>query len=274
MRYLAPEAEHELIHVVDLPELPGPLRAFGGKREQVRLNARNSASTRLEELRDLGGCPAVGAHVQSGRPAAEILRLADDVDADLIVVGEQGPKHGVAALLGSTAERVLFDSAVPVLVARRVPDSPPRSLLVGIDASEASERVLTWAAELVDRFDARATVINVVDRLLLTDDLTGMPEVEELRQLEGEAVAAMRDWLRQRVDEEGLPSGRVQSKVALGDPSYEIIAEAQRIGADLVMLGSRGGDIARTPLIGRIVNKVVRSAPCSVLVVPARRSEE
>ena len=53
----------------------------------------------------------------------------------------------------------------------------------------------------------------------------------------------------------------------MGDPSYEIISEAQRLGADLVIIGSRGGDVAPTPLIGRIVNKVVRSAPCSVLVV-------
>ena len=130
--------------------------------------------------------------------------------------------------------------------------------------------MLDWAGALLERFDARATVINVVDRLLLADELTGMPEADALRELEKQTTTAMREWLAERVAEAGVPTGRVQTRIAVGDPSYEIIAEAERSAADLVMVGSRGNDIARTALIGRIVNKVVRSAPCSVLVVPSR----
>ncbi len=270
MRYFAPHAEHELIHVLDLPELPSPLRAFTGKLEQMRIAARGSAMTRLQELRDLGSSPDVGLHVQGGRPAPEIIRLAREVDADMIVVGEEGPKHGMGALLGSTAERVLFDSSVPVLVTRKLADSPPRNLLVAIDDSHASERVLEWTAALLELFDARATLVNVVDRVLLSDELAGMPDVAALQELQEEATTAMRGWLNERIDESGLPAGRVEGMVAIGDPSYEIIALARRSSADLVVLGSRGGDIARTPLIGRIVNKVVRSAPCSVLVATSR----
>lgn len=267
MRHLAPDAEHELIHVIDPPDLPGPLRALGGKREQLRLAARGAAQRRLQELRELGACPTVTPHVQPGRPAPEILRLADEVDADLIVVGEQGPARGINALLGSTAERVLFESRIPVLVARKLGDSPPRSLLVAIDTSEASARVLEWTAALLERYDASAVLMNVVDRLLLADEISGIPEAETLRQLEAEATIAMREWLQQQIDAASLPAGRVRTLVAIGDPSYEIISQAQRGGADLVLVGSRGGDISPTPLIGRIVNKVVRSAPCSVLVV-------
>lgn len=270
MRYFAPHAEHELIHVLDLPELPAPLRAFTGKLEQMRIAARGSAMTRLQELRDLGSSPDVGLHVQGGRPAPEIIRLAREVDADMIIVGEEGPKHGMGALLGSTAERVLFDSSVPVLVARNLADSPPRNLLVAIDASPASERVLEWTGALLELFDARATLVNVVDRVLLADELTGMPDVAALQELQDEATRAMREWLNQRIDESGLPTGRVEGMVVIGDPSYEIIAAARRASADLVLLGSREGDIARTPLIGRVVNKVVRSAPCSVMVATSR----
>ena len=49
--YFAPDAEHELIHVVDLPELPGPLRAFGGKQfddvlKSLALRLRNASRWR------------------------------------------------------------------------------------------------------------------------------------------------------------------------------------------------------------------------------------
>jgi nucleotide-binding universal stress UspA family protein len=269
VRYLAPEAEHDLLHVIELPELPAPLGLLGSNREQLRLAARSGVQRRLDELRERSGVsPRVEIHIEEGKPASTIVGFAEEIGADVLVVGEQGPTRGVAALLGSTAERVLLQSRIPVLLARKVNDAPPRRLLVAIDPSEVSGQVLAWAGSLVARFDGTATVLNVVDRLLLFDELTGFPSATALQRLTEEATVAMRGWLDDTVRETGLPPSRVQAKVLVGDPSYEIIAEAARQSADLVLVGSKGGDIAWTPLIGRIVNKVVRSAPCSVLVVP------
>jgi nucleotide-binding universal stress UspA family protein len=267
MRSFAPDAHHELVHVVDMPELPGPLRAIGGTREQLRLAAHAGAQRRLEELRDLGSSPNAGIHIASGKPAAEIVRVAVETNADLVVVGEQGPRHGLGVLLGSTAERILFDSPVPVLLARKVRDEPPRRILVALDSSEVATRVLDWAATLLRRFDADATVIHVVDRVLLVDELVGLPSADRLHETETKATDTMRTWLDEQVGKAGLPADRVRTHVGIGDPSYEIIAAARQEDVDLVLIGSRGDDIAPTPLIGRIVNKVVRSAPCSVLVV-------
>lgn len=57
-------------------------------------------------------------HVQTGDPAGEILTLAEDVEADLIVVGTHG-RRGVARLMmGSVAQRVMRDASCPVLVMR------------------------------------------------------------------------------------------------------------------------------------------------------------
>lgn len=267
MRHLAPGARHELLHVVDVPELPGPLRGLGGSHEQLRLSARQGALERLEALRAEARSPDAGVHVREGRPAAEIVRLARELGAGLIVVGEQGPRRGVGALLGSTAERVLLESPIPVLVARKVEDAPPRRLLAAIDPSEVCGAILEWTERLRSLSDGTATVLNVVDRRLLVDELTGLPSAAALQRLQDEATGAMRAWVEERVREAGLPGSRAAAKVATGDPSYEIVAEAAREGTDLVVIGSKGGDVAPTPLIGRIVNRVVRSAPCSVLVV-------
>lgn len=271
MHHLAADANHELIHVVDPPELPKPLRALFGSGEQLRLAARAGAEQRLDDLRVGVSGPGATTHIVEGRAATEILRMADQLAADLIVTGDQGPRRGITALLGSTAEQVLFDSRVPVLLARKVPETSPRRLLVAIDESELSARVLAWAAHLQERFGATATVLNVIDRRVLIDEFTEVPEVETFQRTEDAATAAMQEWLEARVRESGLAKSLVQAKVVAGDPAYEIIAEAARMEADLVLIGSRGDDVARTPVIGRIVNKVVRSAPCSVLVVVDRQ---
>lgn len=267
MQHFTPDAEHQLLHVVEVPALPQPLRALASGWEQRRLSARASAQRGLDALASAGSAARVSAHIREGKPADEVVDLAEKELADLIVVGEQGPTRGVAALLGSTAERVLHASSIPVLVARKLDDSPPRRLLVAIDPSEISGVVLAWTRALLQRFDASVTVLTVVDRRTLADELSWPPVAGDLQTLVDDATATMQGWQDGVIRDAGLPRSRVQARLLVGDPSYEIIAEAAREQADIILIGSKGGDIARTPLIGRVVNKVVRSAPCSVLVV-------
>jgi nucleotide-binding universal stress UspA family protein len=267
LRHLAPDAAHELVHVVEIPELPAPLRGLGNNREQLRIAARSGAQHRLEDLREHAASAQVEIHVREGKPAAELLRLAEEVAADLVVVGEQGPTRGIGALLGSTAERVLLHSNVPVLLARKVSSHPPRRLLVAIDPSDVTDHILASASALLTRFDATAVVLNVVDRLILFDELYALPDATTFQRMVDSATVAMEAWLDERLRATGLPESRMQAKVLVGNPSYEITAEAARQGADLILVGSKGGDIARTPLTGRILNKVVRNSPCSVLVL-------
>src|SRR5690606_40962185 len=112
-------------------------------------------------------------------------------------------------LLGSTAERILLEGRTSVLIARKVGDAPPRRLLLAIDPSHVATRMLRWLDALVRRFDATAIALNVVDRVLLTDRLTGLPDAQALRGLEEEAIAAMSKWLTAQVRTAGLPPDRV-----------------------------------------------------------------
>jgi nucleotide-binding universal stress UspA family protein len=61
----------------------------------------------------------VNAHVYPGDAAAEILRLAEDMEADLIVVGTHGRVGVKRLLMGSVAEQVMREARCPVLVMRR-----------------------------------------------------------------------------------------------------------------------------------------------------------
>ena len=80
--------------------------------------------TRLERFIESGvraaGISAIGvnAHVYPGDPATEILRLAEDVEADLIVVGTHGRVGVKRLLMGSVAEEVMREARCPVLVMR------------------------------------------------------------------------------------------------------------------------------------------------------------
>jgi len=108
--------ELHLVHVIEPLSL-----AYGGDvpmdlssvQEQIQDQARSHLSEFAKKL-DL---PQDHQHLIFGRPESEIQRLADDEEADLIVVGSHG-RHGLALLLGSTANGVLHGAACDVLAVR------------------------------------------------------------------------------------------------------------------------------------------------------------
>ena len=69
-----------------------------------------------------------------------------------------------------------------------------------------------------------------------------------------------------------MPSIRrsVTTAVVVGAPANEIVRYAEAHHADVVVLGSHGHGLVRRFLLGSVADKIVRQAPCAVLVVPHR----
>lgn len=78
--------------------------------------AQEAVERVAEELRDMA--PNVDTLVRSGAPADQIIRTADELEADLIVIGGRGKGAVEAIVLGSVAYRVLHHAPCPVLVTR------------------------------------------------------------------------------------------------------------------------------------------------------------
>ena len=77
----------------------------------------DSASKRLSDMLDHLGATGISPVVALGRPWEEILRVAEQEAADLIVIGAHG-HHGILGLLGSTTDRVLHRASCHVLTVR------------------------------------------------------------------------------------------------------------------------------------------------------------
>jgi nucleotide-binding universal stress UspA family protein len=280
-RDLAPEAEHLLVHVLEVPEPPGVLAGRYGSREELLRTAREGARQRLEEVRaelDAGspgdGTQSLRAVMREGQPADEIVRLADEAEVDLVVMGGQSDRERSGwTTLGTTAERVLRASPVPVLVARRLPHGPPRTLLVAVDGSEPSRRALAWADFLRSRFGGSCTALHVESPVLFEySDL--VPSRSDMAAIAAEApvqkhgrVQAREQWLREEVRRAGVDPDTIALRVTIGRPADEILAEQERSGADLIVMGTHGSGTLVRALLGSVAGAVLRKSPCSVLVV-------
>jgi universal stress protein A len=137
-------------------------------------------------------------------------------------------------------------------------------ILCPVDYSETSWEALQQAAELTARSHGSLMVLHVFDPLggLTGDALIAAPDVQEQLVRESE-----RNLARFRAEAERIAPGRVAGESVAGEAAGEIVRFAQRGAFDLVVMGTHGRTGLRRLVLGSVAEKVVRTAPCSVLVV-------
>jgi nucleotide-binding universal stress UspA family protein len=132
------------------------------------------------------------------------------------------------------------------------------TILVGVDG-DGSEAVLREAARYAALFDAELRVVHAEPRGVSSWGAGSADPVDE------ERAKAVAEGAAARVP--GLDASRVSWVGALGDPGSVLCAEAERAGADLVVVGSRGHGRIVGAVLGSVAQHVTARAPCPVLVV-------
>jgi universal stress protein A len=109
------KAEIILVHVVE----PIPAYAYPGFAgfAEVEVSIREQAEKELAALAKRLGIDAKHQLIEFGSTKNEVLRVAQEHKVDLIVTGSHG-KHGLALLLGSTANSILHGADCDVLIVR------------------------------------------------------------------------------------------------------------------------------------------------------------
>jgi len=268
-REFAPQARLRLLHAIEIPHPPSFLEGRYPPRERILEVAREGAERRLAEVaRALAGGRrgAVNAEAREGRASEVLVTAARESRPDLIAIGEPAERHGLWRILGSTAERLVHEAPVPVLIARDVPAGPPTSILVPFDESPHAARALAWARFLGAGWQSTVTVIHAVAPTIIGHmRLVSTPA--RARDLDRQYRELAGQWLEQRVVGEGFSADEARAVIAEGDPRTEILATAARIEAQLIVMGSRGSGAIGKAVLGSIANGVLRGASCPVLVV-------
>jgi nucleotide-binding universal stress UspA family protein len=192
-----------------------------------------------------------------------IIQVAEETNAELIVVG--ATRHGKLAstLLGTSAQRVVRAASVPVLVIRRPGTQALRRVLMTTDLSELSSAVYLRALDLVMAMRQEAEP-ELRMLLVVGHDLSSPPPMRQA-VIDDLAHRDLGEFLRR------LPPATPQAlgKVRLGNAAHEIVAEAAEWDADLLVLGTHGrGGVSRF-LIGSVAEAVLRRALCDILIIPA-----
>lgn len=260
---LAPEAEILLVHAVDVPRPPTLVRGALAPVEPVAENAVIGARARLADLGPWIDGTRVRTEVVLGSAADCLIEAGDVHGADLLVVADHGERRGVWEFLGTTAERLVQRSSVPVLVARGMPPGPPRRILVAIDDSGAARRALRWAAYLGRHLDAKVVALHALEPVVHAPvELAGVMPIEEIHE---DLRTETGRWLAEEAREAG--GGVERCQVRIGEPAPEIFEAIERERADLLVIGSRGASSPIGAALGGVARVVLRECAVPVLVV-------
>ena len=145
-----------------------------------------------------------------------------------------------------------------------------QTILVPTDFSDYANQALDYAIELAKVHQASLTLLHVIDTTAW-----GNAHAEDLlppsyrKELETRMAASM-EATRRRVKEAGLP---VETLICHGAPFQAIIDTAKNEGVDLIIMCTHGQTGITHALMGSVSEKVVRLAPCPVLVTRGTTEE-
>lgn len=135
-------------------------------------------------------------------------------------------------------------------------------LMIAVDFSRATDRLIEKGKALAAAFGARTSLVHVVEYAQL--DVSGemlMPQEVELDQ---ELLAIAETRLKELCDRHSLP--RDAGFLRQGGTKHEILRLAEESNVDLIVIGSHGRSGIQL-LLGSTANAVLHGAPCDVLAV-------
>ncbi|MEM8960810.1 MAG: universal stress protein [Acidobacteriota bacterium] len=208
--------------------------------------------------------------IEPGAAHRIIRQAAEDVEADLIIVGASG-SDVLTQTLGSTADRVLRHATCPVLVVRPGLSVPPKRALATTDLSPLAEGCIGRGLAWLRAVGGGATRVDVLFVLSAAErDGSSQFTPEQIDRLAAEQLDETIDRLR-TVD--AGPS--LEPRVRVGMPRHEILAELGESDdppVELVILGTHGRSGFERFLLGSVAADVTDAAAVSVLVIPPDES--
>lgn len=206
--------------------------------------------------------------VVSSSPGHGLHDLAEELDAELIVIGSthRGPAGRV--FLGTVADDLIHGAPCAVAIAprryaKRFGNRLHKVVVAAFDASPEARTAAFAAARIAKAVRATVRIVAVLEP----------PPLTAMNPLGGYGVAELTDDERRHLEREVEalvaelpPEVAAEGRVVSGHPVPTLADEAAEV--DLLVVGSRGyGPVGRT-LLGSVSSEVVRSASCPVLIVP------
>jgi nucleotide-binding universal stress UspA family protein len=147
-----------------------------------------------------------------------------------------------------------------------------KKILVPVDLSHASTILLQYANTIAEKFGARLIFLFVVEDLY---SYSGLPVEIRLDPFDEDYKSYSRRNMENFLEENRHHvTGEYESIVLSGHPAKEIVDYADREDIDLIVIGTHGFSGLDRMIFGSVAEKVIKRAPCPIMVVNTFKEEE
>lgn len=270
------QAALHLIHVIEPLVLTNLGAALPLQKEDLNQRALENARESLHRLcQKAGVTEKVSTEAVVGSPLDEILKKVQALSADLLVLGQYG-SWGAGSGVGTLAANCARKASTQVLLVQESQTGPFQLVVACVDFSRTSECAVEEAARLAAQDKCPLHLLHVWqppwNRLHYR--APSPASSPDFRQQYQQTLEALLEDSRKSA---GAVAGGLDITCKLWEhASYGrgIVEYSRRVGADLVVLGTKGHSNLRYLLLGSTAERVLRELPCSVLAVKPPHSEQ
>jgi nucleotide-binding universal stress UspA family protein len=214
----------------------------------------------LTEVRSLAPTVEVRGETTDSGAADGLIQASGD--GAMVVVGSRGRGGFAGLLLGSVSQHVATHATGPVVVVREIADHTDGRVVVGVEEGEGSDVALAMAFEEAALHSSRIVALHAYLLGVRTWGLDLPPDVEDEHPRESaesdRLTATVARW------REKYPTVQVDIAVVEGQPAGRLVDAS--IGAQLVVVGSRGRGGFAGLLLGSVGLHLLHHAECPVLI--------
>ena len=258
----------ECIHVMDKEVVD----AFKQNHEFDLAGVMDFANSRLEKFiaESVGATKNLTTKVLVGNPFREVIKAVVAIKPSLLVLGANGFSNRYSGRAGVLASRCVGKAPVDVMLVRRGQNRPFKSVIACVDFSENSIQAAFKAGELAELEGASLRLVHVYRPSLYCEpvygfaasSLPGQMDPSILEQLEVKLQKLSRDVQSKYASVEASTSVKASMRV-----SYGVSEQIDEVGADLVVLGTRGRTGLRIFLLGTTAERIIHDSQSSVYTI-------
>jgi nucleotide-binding universal stress UspA family protein len=209
---------------------------------------------------------AVQSELRAGDVYDEIKRAIETEKPDLIVMGTHGRRGAERWFMGSTTEKLLRHSPVPLVTisanGERFANAPKfRRILVTTDFSDGTADALSYAFSVAQENESQVTLLHVLHDVSV--------------DLSGKYRDSLNNGVRKQLDEMVPAEARnwcdIVTRVEAGVPYRIILRAIEDLKVDLLVMNIHGKGMLDRALLGSTAERVVRAASCPVMMIPPMR---
>jgi nucleotide-binding universal stress UspA family protein len=240
----------------DILKLSDSFKEF--KKQHIEKNVKPTLDEGEKILRDLGIEVDIEKLIVEGDPAHEIIRIAEEKEFSTIIMARRGLSEIIEFLLGSITSKVVHAASrqtVYIVGHKILKDKkcPIPKVLIPVDGSSYSLRGAEHAACLATELKAymsKITLLRVINIALYEKRIReGIDSEEEAEKILEEAEAVFL--------QAGVPERLITSKVRVGQPSEEILKEAEEADYNIIIMGRKGRAAIKDLILGGVSSTVL-----------------